>query len=643
MASDEVPLNVCATIIDQNLGGSNDAICKTCWEMKDKLEILISELKSTQLIIKILQEDISSSSTGTRIQANLTNCAEQNNHDELHHPNENKGTWKEIKHDRKRAAKHSKYNLTHQTEADSLPLLSNRYDALCNYPEDDDTPVNTLVSGMAKPRHTEMCKTNHKQRMGKKKKHKILIFGDSHAKDCAIELSHLLKQDFEVLGFVTPGSGMEHIKDTSMGEIKQLSKEDVVVLWGGSNDIAKNNSSIGMKSILELAMNATHTNVILMSAPHRYDLIETSCVNQEIKNFNRKLRKLRNRVDKIGKIEIIDVDNNRNLYTRHGQHLNSEGKESMAIKIASTIEYVLNKNVEPINEKWYIDNETPGSPITTVNKQGDKLDQPVNLNSTSGDLSMLCSPDETLKLKTKGTEEPITGTNGTLASQPTRLLPDMNQAEAQEDILTAPSGKWNIDNETPKSPNKLGDKLDQPVNLNSTSGDLSMLCSPDEILKLKTKGTEEPITGTDGTSASQPASPLPDMNQTEVQEAILMDCVNVSTSLGPAQNTHTSGKNVVPSPKQDATINPIHDGDSDSDSGEDSTDADNSDSDSNTQSAIDSDNDPMNCGSIQDSATTDETTASPSRTHVNSDLAETRRISTRNRKAPSSKSRDFLW
>jgi hypothetical protein len=93
-----------------------------------------------------------------------------------------------------------------------------------------------------------------------------------------------------VLGTVTPCSGMKHIKDTSMGIIKQLSKEDAVVIWGESNDIAKNNSSTGMKYLIDLVINATHKNIILMSTPHRYDLMETSCVNQEIENFNSKLR-----------------------------------------------------------------------------------------------------------------------------------------------------------------------------------------------------------------------------------------------------------------------------------------------------------------------------------------------------------------
>ena len=45
------------------------------------------------------------------------------------------------------------------------------------------------------------------------------------------------------------------------------------------HNIAKNNSSVGMKNLLELVVNSTHINVILMSAPHRYHLMETSCVN----------------------------------------------------------------------------------------------------------------------------------------------------------------------------------------------------------------------------------------------------------------------------------------------------------------------------------------------------------------------------
>jgi hypothetical protein len=162
---------------------------------------------------------------------------------------------------------------------------------------------------------------------------------DSHARRCATEVSHLLNKDFEVLGFVNPGSGMKYIKDTSGVKLQQLSKKDVLVLWGGgSNDIAKNNSIVGIRHLLELVINANHTNVIVMSAPHRHVLMSNSCVNKEIEKFNRKLGLRLERLRNVGMTEVV---NNRKLYTRHRQHLNTEGKENMAKKIVSAIEHVL--------------------------------------------------------------------------------------------------------------------------------------------------------------------------------------------------------------------------------------------------------------------------------------------------------------
>jgi len=42
-------------------------------------------------------------------------------------------------------------------------------------------------------------------------------------------------------------------------------------------------------------------------------------------------------------VELIDVTIDREFYTRHGQHLNSRGKESMASKIAQSIERLVKK------------------------------------------------------------------------------------------------------------------------------------------------------------------------------------------------------------------------------------------------------------------------------------------------------------
>jgi uncharacterized protein (UPF0276 family) len=54
-------------------------------------------------------------------------------------------------------------------------------------------------------------------------------------------------------------------------------------------------------------------------------------------------------------VKLVDVVDGRKFYTRHGQHLNLGGKESMASKSAGTIESIMKKKVDPISMKWYDD------------------------------------------------------------------------------------------------------------------------------------------------------------------------------------------------------------------------------------------------------------------------------------------------
>jgi len=68
---------------------------------------------------------------------------------------------------------------------------------------------------------------------------------------------------------------------------------------GGSNDIASNNSTAGMKHLLDFVTNENHTNLNLVCAPHRYDLMSNSCVNVEVEKFNRKLHKSLERFRKV--------------------------------------------------------------------------------------------------------------------------------------------------------------------------------------------------------------------------------------------------------------------------------------------------------------------------------------------------------
>jgi len=69
----------------------------------------------------------------------------------------------------------------------------------------------------------------------------------------------------------------------------QVTREDIVVSWGGANDVARNNSVVGIKHILDLLINSTHTNVILLSVPNRHGLINDLRVNRKAKVFNRSI------------------------------------------------------------------------------------------------------------------------------------------------------------------------------------------------------------------------------------------------------------------------------------------------------------------------------------------------------------------
>jgi hypothetical protein len=56
--------------------------------------------------------------------------------------------------------------------------------------------------------------------------------------------------------------------------------------------------------------------------------------------FNRKLRK---QMKVFENTTLIKLDSNRDLFTKHGLHMNNKGKELAAKKIVSSIKYKLNK------------------------------------------------------------------------------------------------------------------------------------------------------------------------------------------------------------------------------------------------------------------------------------------------------------
>jgi len=98
-----------------------------------------------------------------------------------------------------------------------------------------------------------------------------------------------------------------------------------------------------------------------MSAPTRYDLHPSSCVNKEVESFNRKLQKFM----KIhNHIHVCSMSTNRDHFTTHGLHMNTQGKNWITHTWASHIKTLTpSSSLTPIplpEKNKY--NENPVSP-----------------------------------------------------------------------------------------------------------------------------------------------------------------------------------------------------------------------------------------------------------------------------------------
>jgi len=166
MASVEVLLNMCAHFVDQNYGVSGENMCEICCKMNDYLELLISELKSSLLTIKILQEEMKLASAGLKNHDNLTN-------DESHPISEKDNEWKVIRCTRAPVMKYKGHNCTDQRTMGTFPPVSNHYDLVCNDLISDDAPLSSQVPTMVTSKHTRKnIMTVRKKRVSKEEQHK---------------------------------------------------------------------------------------------------------------------------------------------------------------------------------------------------------------------------------------------------------------------------------------------------------------------------------------------------------------------------------------------------------------------------------------------------------------------------------------
>lgn len=207
---------------------------------------------------------------------------------------------------------------------------------------------------------------------------RILLIGDSHMRGCASELGKYLGPNYKVSGTFMPGSRLQNITKLARKEIAGFSKEDMVIIWGGSNDVNRNKSMKGLMNLNEFVDLRKNTNIMIVQIPHRHDLLATSCINKEVQNFNKKLQKIMKCKDNV---RILKYKPTREEFTQHGLHLNATGKDKVAKLISQNISPLSeNRKEQPIILKWI----TTLQDANTVNNTPEFLNEEYVIKGNEG-------------------------------------------------------------------------------------------------------------------------------------------------------------------------------------------------------------------------------------------------------------------
>jgi lysophospholipase L1-like esterase len=130
---------------------------------------------------------------------------------------------------------------------------------------------------------------------------------------------------------------MNEVTNSVSEEVKTLNNDDFVLVWGGTNDIGKNNTK-AVNSVTKFVKENNRLNEVLIYSAHRHDLTPESCVNKEVIKFNRQVRKI---MKSQPKVKILELNLDRNSFTTHGLHLNIKGEKTRFPRLSSAYTAVI--------------------------------------------------------------------------------------------------------------------------------------------------------------------------------------------------------------------------------------------------------------------------------------------------------------
>lgn len=165
----------------------------------------------------------------------------------------------------------------------------------------------------------------------KNDKQKMLVIGDSHSRGLSEKIGSRCTGS-SVTGSVHPGAGFKDITVDLPKLVASYNTDDTVILIAGANDVYKNNLDIARKQLIHTLRSLHSVKVVVIGIPQRHDLQPWSCVNKEIVKANRIFNKIIQAFTNTSFVDVSDLE--RKCFTKHGLHLNDNGKTVLADSIS---------------------------------------------------------------------------------------------------------------------------------------------------------------------------------------------------------------------------------------------------------------------------------------------------------------------
>ena len=114
-------------------------------------------------------------------------------------------------------------------------------------------------------------------------KHRIVLLGDSQVQGCSDKLSDILGSSCNIFGVTKPNANIRAFTNSINLKNENLTKKDIVIICGGTRDVAKNEAKDGVALLWLRNIKATNKGCSSVNAGQSKILIYFN--KQQSRNF----------------------------------------------------------------------------------------------------------------------------------------------------------------------------------------------------------------------------------------------------------------------------------------------------------------------------------------------------------------------